>query len=880
MRRWLVPVLLTGLPLVAHAQDARPTPEALMAACEQKLAEEPDYSQMKDVEAKALAAMVACREAAEASPDDIVAQRQYAVALLNGGQIEPAARILRDLAGRGDTQAQYMMFEVYAFRERGRSPERIVIGRAEAEAALRKAADAGHADAMAYLARFLHIGGPLKRNADEALAWAERAVAANGPFRVRLLLGELLSQPERSAAERKRGLALLEELAAAQTVDGRITLAVALRREGEGRNPERARALLEAAAQEGASAAAAPLAAMLLAGEGGPKDVTRALALLRDARMRVNPEARAALAMLHLEGRFVRREPRTALPLLEFRSYQDFETRMRVAALLMADANARLTSPNLFLFYMAEAADVGEPGALAALIELKLSRHVQLRDEKGGYELAEKAAATDDRILLRVLERRAAWSRTDASRRALWEKEVRAGIERLTAAGLAPAFTLHGKLLRQGIVFPQDDVAATRALQRAAELGDAEGMVLLAKAYDDGLGIPKNPREQVRWLREAAGRGSVEARRALIWEARFDSARQLTLRDSVTEQVALYNDQLGSVSIQDFIGFGAQGRMRDFQPRRVAEAVMEGYRLAPAGLGDDRMVPLMRRIPQELRREIEAVLKEAGHYKGEVEGYFGPEARAALGAWVDAGLGRDEPAAAPAKTAALAVEKPGAPSVKDIPTVPPEAIQAYWSRIMATFKGARNQKQAREAYRMLILMARGGNPHARYQLVKVWDDQKLPQELVTPAEITLWGIDVLLHRIGSMKDAKIEFVFNTTKIQMTRRMQGWVDGFMIAVRDDPRLSQEGELTGLLKDMIFVGGACDAIAARIRALKLADVSDNDGCGPVARDALLELVRTQGTTGTEIRNRVAAANQILKETAAGEASAGRKAPAKRR
>src|SRR5690606_15954461 len=101
--------------------------------------------------------------------------------------------------------------------------------------------------------------------------------------------------------------------------------------------------------------------------------------------------------------------------------------------------------------------------------------------------------------------------------RELWEPKIRAGIERLTTRNFAPAFTLYGKLLRRGGVYPQDDVAATRALIRAAELGDVAGMVLLAKAYEDGLGTPKNPREQVRWLREAAKRGSVDARRSLLW---------------------------------------------------------------------------------------------------------------------------------------------------------------------------------------------------------------------------------------------------------------------------------------------------------------------------------------------------------------------------
>jgi hypothetical protein len=327
-----------------------------------------------------------------------------------------------------------------------------------------------------------------------------------------------------------------------------------------------------------------------------------------------------------------------------------------------------------------------------------------------------------------------------------------------------------------------------------------------------------------------------------------------------------------------------QSRIGDFQPKRVAEAVMEGFRVAPAGLAEDRIVPLMRQIPQNLRAEIETLLKASGHYQGDTQGYFGPEARIALGAWVDANLGRDAPAQAQpsssgtAKTAALE-QNAGNSTAKDaeVQKAQAEAVQLYWTRILAAFKGAKSQKDARDAFRMLALLARAGNPHARFQFVKSWDDQPLAREIVPANEITLWGIDVLISKLDGMDKAKIHFVFNTSRIDRSRQMQRWADGFIVAVRDDPRLSEEGVLTTLLKDMVFVGGACDVIAGRIRALKLANVTDNDGCGPVARDALLDLAKTQGTTGTEIKARTEAGRKIMAETSGAQAAADAPAPA---
>src|SRR5262249_51660485 len=111
-------------------------------------------------------------------------------------------------------------------------------------------------------------------------------------------------------------------------------------------------------------------------------------------------------------------------------------------------------------------------------------------------------------------------------------------IRGLTARKQASAFRLQAELLRAGVIFPQDDEAATNALISAAELGDVAAMVMLGKAYDDGTGIAKDPRERLRWWREAARKGSLQARQEIASAFPFDFFDHLlTLREGMTERI-------------------------------------------------------------------------------------------------------------------------------------------------------------------------------------------------------------------------------------------------------------------------------------------------------------------------------------------------------
>ncbi len=133
---------------------------------------------------------------------------------------------------------------------------------------------------------------------------------------------------------------------------------------------------------------------MLLKGEGGPKDEKRALALLQGRRASDVGAVKAALGQLHLEGRLVPRDVDQAVQLIRLLSIWDIEALVQVAQLLAANPQVRLVRPGNFLYDLIEAAELGEPGALPALIDLKLSQSAQFADKAGGCKLAEQAAAS------------------------------------------------------------------------------------------------------------------------------------------------------------------------------------------------------------------------------------------------------------------------------------------------------------------------------------------------------------------------------------------------------------------------------------------------------------------------------------------------------
>jgi TPR repeat protein len=342
-----------------------------------------------------------CKMAFEANPANADLKAAYAQNLPHEQKAEAIA-MLREAAAQGSAEAYHQLYEHHRSWDRSDLDKVQLVTRAEAAWALHKAAELGHAFATQMLVRRLEDGDIVKRDIVAARYWAERAVANPSKYASKggllVTLGRLLATSDKPD-ERARGIEILEKLSAPGHYEygAKTELALAIRKQ----DPVRARTLLEESRRPDPGGATVPLAEMLIAGEGGPADPKRALSLLKgtsDSWM-----AKGMLGQLTLEGKLVPRDVQEAVNLIDRASAYDFDARMQVVRLLAEYPETRVRNPKITLYYATEAAELDEPGAMKALIELKLSANAQFQDRPGACKLIETAVSRGDQSMAQRL---------------------------------------------------------------------------------------------------------------------------------------------------------------------------------------------------------------------------------------------------------------------------------------------------------------------------------------------------------------------------------------------------------------------------------------------------------------------------------------------
>jgi TPR repeat protein len=398
--------LLLLLPLVTQAllpgaAYAQPTPAAIGQECLRLAAVPLDRSNQAAYDKTLMTWAETCQQAVSANAGDTRLKVALSQALWHKDGRAASLGPLREAAAQNDTEAMLEIFNDFnSFDRHLNRPD--LIPRAEAEKALRRAAELGNPKAIFRLFKMLTYGGPIKHDLAQARHWAERALA-NPPKDMRpsdlaVIVGELLSQSD-NTDERARGIAILEPLAKAGRGDAQADLAVAIRRD----DPVRARMLLESAVRTYPGHALAELSDMLIKGEGGPKDEKRALSLLQRSAYDAQ-HAKWAFGQLTLEGRLVRRDVAQPIKLLGPWSQWDYDTRLQIMRLLAENPNVQMEYADRILYTAIEDAELGKPGAMDALIALKLSGHAQFADKAGGCILAERAAKAGDALASKRLD--------------------------------------------------------------------------------------------------------------------------------------------------------------------------------------------------------------------------------------------------------------------------------------------------------------------------------------------------------------------------------------------------------------------------------------------------------------------------------------------
>ena len=109
------------------------------------------------------------------------------------------------------------------------------------------------------------------------------------------------------------------------------------------------------------------------------------------------------LGQLYLEGKLVPRDVQEAVRLIDMAGQWDLDARLQVLRLLASHPEVRVSNPKRVLYYAVEAAELDEPGAMAALIELKLSANAQFQDRPGACKLIETAVSRGDQSMTQRL---------------------------------------------------------------------------------------------------------------------------------------------------------------------------------------------------------------------------------------------------------------------------------------------------------------------------------------------------------------------------------------------------------------------------------------------------------------------------------------------
>jgi hypothetical protein len=279
---------------------------------------------------------------------------------------------------------------------------------------------------------------------------------------------------------------------------------------------------------------------------------------------------------------------------------------------------------------------------------------------------------------------------------------------------------------------------------------------------------------------------------------------------------------------------------------------MDGFRLAPAGLDDAKLVPLAQVLPDEIRIEIETALQRDGFYDGMPEGYFGPEVRAALAAWVDA--------RGPLPDEASAGEGGGEGGAVTTETLPAELVDRVRDRVFTAASQADLSDEERDRIiGELNVLAQYGDIASRWALLRNYHQSAAVRGVVGPGDITRYGLDLVVTRPEQAEKVDFEFIFTVSAMYQDGTSTAFGEAFIDAVRDDGRLQDPLTLGGVMQQVLFAPGGCEAILDAAAKTGL-DGLGGDGCAEPVQAALIAHARDKGPAGVEAANRAAAAETL--------------------
>jgi hypothetical protein len=133
------------------------------------------------------------------------------------------------------------------------------------------------------------------------------------------------------------------------------------------------------------------------------------------------------------------------------------------------------------------------------------------------------------------------------------------------------------------------------------------------------------------------------------------------------------------------------------------------------------------------------------------------------------------------------------------------------------------------------------------------------RRLVGAGDAARYGLDLIVTRPEQAEKVDFEFIFTVSAMYQDGTSAAFGEAFVDAVRDDARLQDPLTLGGVMQQVLFAPGGCEAILAAAAKVGLEALGD-DGCAGPAQSALIAHARDKGPAGVDQAIRAAAADKL--------------------
>ncbi len=237
-------------------------------------------------------------------------------------------------------------------------------------------------------------------------------------------------------------------------------------------------------------------------------------------------------------------------------------------------------------------------------------------------------------------------------------------------AGYAAAMTALANNLQNGIGITKDAAEANRWFRKSAEAGNTAAMNNLAFNLQRGEGITKDAAEANRWYLKAAEAGEADAMNNLAVNLQNGNG----IAKNSADAIRWFRAAADRGHANAMYGLGAAYETGNGVGKDSHQAAQWIFKAVKAG--SSHTVTVLRdntdALSSEFGREFQRLLREAGHYDGDIDGDLGSGTQRAIAALfatsktTDQSVAADQPSAPAAPAASPA---PDLGNVKDLDTL-------------------------------------------------------------------------------------------------------------------------------------------------------------------------------------------------------------------